>query len=94
MAEGNQTDEIAIYDAENGIFEVRVEKRTVWLSQAQLSELFQRDQAVISRHMSNAFGKISAFSTPPCLIPVSCVQKGVSSRFPTDFTKHWNWPAT
>lgn len=40
MAEGNQTDEIAIYDAENGIFEVRVEKGTVWLSQAQLQRAF------------------------------------------------------
>ena len=55
MDEGNQTDEIAIYEAENGIFEVRVEGGTVWLSQAQLSELFQRDQSVISRHISNVF---------------------------------------
>lgn len=47
--------EIAIYEAEGGAFEVRVEQETVWLTQAQMGELFQRDQSVISRHISNVF---------------------------------------
>jgi prophage maintenance system killer protein len=33
---------------------VRLERDTVWVSQAQLVELFQRDQSVISRHVSAA----------------------------------------
>ena len=28
---------------------------TVWLTQAQMVQLFQRDQSVIARHISNAF---------------------------------------
>ena len=35
--------------------EVQLEKDTVWLNQAQLVDLFQRDQSVISRHIRNVF---------------------------------------
>jgi hypothetical protein len=35
--------------------EVRLDEETVWLSQEQLSHLFQRDQSVISRHIRNVF---------------------------------------
>jgi hypothetical protein len=35
--------------------EVRLNEETVWLSQEQLSHLFQRDQSVISRHIRNVF---------------------------------------
>lgn len=35
--------------------EVRVEGETVWLSQNQMIDLFQRDQSVISRHINNIF---------------------------------------
>src|SRR5687767_9616380 len=35
--------------------DVRIDRETVWLTQAQLSELFGRDQSVISRHVRNAF---------------------------------------
>lgn len=35
--------------------EVRLENETVWLSQDQMSALFQRDQSVISRHIRNVF---------------------------------------
>lgn len=35
--------------------EVRVEQETVWLTQEQLSTLFERDQSVISRHIRNIF---------------------------------------
>ena len=35
--------------------EVRLDEETVWLSQEQLTQLFQRDQSVISRHIRNVF---------------------------------------
>lgn len=35
--------------------EVRLENETVWLSQDQMTSLFQRDQSVISRHIRNVF---------------------------------------
>ena len=34
---------------------VPVEKETVWLTQSQMVELFQRDVSVISRHIRNIF---------------------------------------
>ena len=37
--------------------EVKIENETVWLSLLQLSELFQRDKSVISRHISNIFSE-------------------------------------
>ena len=35
--------------------EVRVEGESVWLTQAQMSDLFQKDQSVIARHIKNVF---------------------------------------
>jgi hypothetical protein len=48
--------EIVIYEPNESLkIPVRVEDETVWLSQAQMVELFQRDQSVISRHINNIF---------------------------------------
>ena len=35
--------------------EVRVDKKTVWLNQYQISELFQTDRTSIGRHISNIY---------------------------------------
>ena len=49
--------EVVVYEAPGG--EVRVdvhlERDTVWLTQAQMVELFGRDQSVISRHVRSVF---------------------------------------
>ena len=34
---------------------VPVENETVWLSQAQMAELFQVDRTVVTRHINNVF---------------------------------------
>lgn len=48
--------EIVLYQPDKTIrLEVRMEGDTVWLSQAQMAELFQRDQSVIARHISNIY---------------------------------------
>ncbi|GHT48793.1 DNA-binding protein [Spirochaetia bacterium] len=48
--------EIILYQPDNAVkLEVRLENDTVWLTQAQMVELFQRDQSVISRHINNVF---------------------------------------
>jgi hypothetical protein len=41
----------------NGEIELKVsvEYETVWLTQKQIVELFQKDQSVISRHINNIF---------------------------------------
>jgi hypothetical protein len=48
---------IVIYQSKNGSIQldVQVEKDTVWLNQAQMAELFGRDQSVLSRHIGNVF---------------------------------------
>jgi prophage maintenance system killer protein len=48
---------IEIYKTENGETEISVtlEHDTVWLNLMQLTELFQRDKSVISRHINNIF---------------------------------------
>ena len=47
--------EIAIFESETGDIQVQLEQDTVWLSQAQMIMLFERDQSVISRHIRNVF---------------------------------------
>ena len=41
--------------------QVQMQDETVWLTQNQMIELFERDQSVISRHINNAFkeGEVS-----------------------------------
>jgi hypothetical protein len=49
-------DEIVLYQPDGLLqLEVRLENETVWLTQAQMVELFGRDQSVISRHIRNIF---------------------------------------
>ena len=52
-----QDNQIIIYQTEDGQtkIDVTVEKETVWLTQSQMAELFQRDISVISRHIKNIF---------------------------------------
>lgn len=52
-----QKTELLMYQTEDGTtkIEVSVQEDTVWLTQAQLCQLFQRDKSVISRHIRNIF---------------------------------------
>jgi hypothetical protein len=44
--------EIILYQPEGEIrLEVHVEKDTVWLTQAQMAELFKRERSVIAKHI-------------------------------------------
>ncbi len=49
--------EILLYQTEDGQtkVEVHLQNDTVWLTLNQISELFQRDKSVVSRHISNIF---------------------------------------
>ena len=51
-----EQNQIILYHPNDTIsLEVRLENEIVWLSQAQMSELFQKDQSVIARHIKNIF---------------------------------------
>ena len=53
----NENNQIIIYQTEDGQtqVDVRMENDTVWLTQAQMAELFQKDRTVIGRHINNVF---------------------------------------
>ena len=58
------TGEILLYQTEDGTtrLEARMVDETVWLSQGQMAELFQRERSVISKHIRNIFeeGELAA----------------------------------
>ena len=52
----SSTGEIVMYQPDETIrLEVRMGDETVWLTQQQMAELFQRDQSVIARHIRNIY---------------------------------------
>jgi hypothetical protein len=61
------TGEILIYQNQDGNIkiDVRLEDETVWLTQAQLCDLFQKSKATISEHIKNIFeeGELDSIST-------------------------------
>jgi hypothetical protein len=61
------TGEILIYQNQEGNIklDVRLEDETIWLTQAQIGELFQKSKATISEHIKNVFeeGELDAIST-------------------------------
>lgn len=52
-----EENKITIYQTEDGQtqIDVRLENETVWLTQAQMAVLFQKDRTVITRHINNVF---------------------------------------
>lgn len=64
QANNNQ---LVIYQSPDGStsIDVTVEGETVWLTQAQMSELFQKDRSVIGRHINNIYkeGELEQEST-------------------------------
>ena len=50
-------DQVVLFQAADGqvSLDVRLEADTVWLSQAQMAELFGRERSVITRHVRNVF---------------------------------------
>lgn len=58
MSDTNENkSELILYQTEDGQtrIEVQFDGETVWLSQVQLAELFQRDKSTISRHIKNIY---------------------------------------
>ena len=52
-----ENEKIVIYQTEDGQtqIDVRLEKESVWLTQAQMAELFKKDRTVIGRHIRNIY---------------------------------------
>ena len=53
-----QTGEVVLYNPDDTIrLEVRMNEETVWLTQAQMAELFDKSVSVVSRHIANIFAE-------------------------------------
>jgi hypothetical protein len=67
FGKGDMNSEILIYQNKDGDIklDVRLEDETVWLTQAQICELFQKSKATISEHIKNVFdeGELDAGAT-------------------------------
>lgn len=51
------TEELVLFESSDGSVSlpVQVEEDTVWLTQAQMAELFEKERSVITKHINNAF---------------------------------------
>ncbi|MGL5108454.1 MAG: virulence RhuM family protein [Vibrio ordalii] len=81
---------IEIYQSKDGQLELKVslEQDTVWLSQAQMAELFATQRPAITKHLSNIFkaGELDEMST--CSILEHVAEHGQTYK-----TKHYNLDA-
>ncbi|MDD4997161.1 MAG: hypothetical protein PHI99_03365 [Syntrophales bacterium] len=57
LAAGDSSGEIILYTVPDGAvnLDVKLEKETVWLTQKQMSELFDTERSVITKHLRNIF---------------------------------------
>lgn len=51
----NEKNEIIIFENQNVKLEVNMKDETVWLTQKQMAELFEKDRKTITRHIQNIF---------------------------------------
>ena len=51
--------EVVLYEAPDGEvrLDVRLDRETVWLTQAQMADLFGRERSVVTKHLRNAFAE-------------------------------------
>ncbi|MDR1581154.1 MAG: virulence RhuM family protein [Synergistaceae bacterium] len=79
--------DIIIYQTQDGStkIDVRMENETVWLTQAQMAELFQTTKQNVSLHISNAFkeGEVDALSVVKEYLTTAADGKSYT-------TKHYN----
>lgn len=84
---------IEIYQAKDGSTQINVqlEEDTVWLTQAQMAELFERDRTVIGRHISNVFSENELDENVVCANFAHTTQHGaVKGKSQSKDVKYYN----
>jgi hypothetical protein len=84
---------IEIYSSSDGLTEIEVtfDEETVWLSQEQLSQLFDRDRTVIGRHIRSIFKEGELVEDVVCADFAHTTQHGaIEGKTQTKTAKHYN----
>ena len=85
MRNDNNNSEIIIYNTEDGEckVDVRLDEDTVWLTQEQMAELFQKAKSTINEHIQNIYsdGELKLENT---------MRKFGNSEFSTKPTNYYN----
>ncbi len=78
MIQNELNNQIVIYQSADGqtAIDVRMEEETVWLTQAQMAELFQTDRTSILRHIKNIYKTGELAETATCAIFAQVRQEG------------------
>jgi len=68
MSPDNNGNRLVIYKPEEEVLslEVKLEKETVWLTQSQMSELFQTDRTSITKHIKNIYNTLELKEISTC----------------------------
>ncbi len=85
--------EILLYQTSDGQtkIDVRLEEETVWLSVEQMSELFQRERSVISKHIRNIFNEKELEEKLVCAYFAHTTQHGaIKGKTQTKSIKFYN----
>ncbi|MGJ8620020.1 MAG: RhuM family protein [Methylophilaceae bacterium] len=90
MTENKNNEQIVIYQTESGEtqIDVRLEQDSVWLSQAQMVELFDRDLRTINEHIQNVYKEGELEKVPT--IRKSRIVRQEGSRQVTRNIDHYN----
>lgn len=79
-----QQGEIILYQPDESVrMEVRIEDETVWLTQAQIAELFETKRQAITKHLKNIFQSGELNENPVCSILELTASDGKSYKTKT-----------
>lgn len=85
--------EIIIYQSDDGLTKIqtRLENETVWLTQAQMAELFQKGRSTITEHINNIFKEGELEETLVCRDFRHTTQNGaIEGKTQEKTVKHYN----
>ena len=76
------TKEIVLFTSSDGMvsFPVPMDDNTVWLSQMQMAELFDKDRSVINRHIKNAISEGEIEDSPQYANYAYCEKKSFGTK--------------
>ncbi|MDF1693875.1 MAG: virulence protein RhuM/Fic/DOC family protein [Zhongshania sp.] len=92
----SEAQQIQIYQSDDGSvqLDVALQQETVWLSQAQLAELFGTKRPAITKHLSNIFKSNELEEQVVCsILEHTTVHGAIAGKTQTKSVKHYNLDA-